>query len=297
MTKTREYTRVYNYILQSDKLTSSEMRVFLALRSFASDDTLQAFPTLQTLSRATGIAVRHIRTYLRRLEAIGAIKTEFRKSNKGDFTSSLYTLNESPDFWNAKTEEEETAAAAAFNEDLMIKALEARGYVVTKPETETAATTEGEEKELEETAIPTKAAIESSSKKFNNSTVNNNTTRPPKSQQPKYNKDELREKFLIDWCLHHYSDNAAVQSWLNIIFDIICEILNDKREYQSNKETILQLSYSELIYLCERYEEQTRRQEIRNPRGYITSCLRNVKTDCAAYYTSKASHDLHNRTQ
>ena len=245
MTKTRQYTRVYNDILQSDKLTSSEMRVFLALRSFASNDTLQAFPTLQTLSRVTGIAIRHIRTYLRRLEAIGAIKTEFRKTSEGDFTSSLYTLNESPDFWNAETEEEEAAAIAAFNDDIMIKALEARGYIITKPETETAetyitpdateqtaaeSTTEGKEKGLE-TIVPAKVTIEPSPKNKNKKikfSANNNTTSQPKSQQPKYNKGELREKFLIDWCLIHYTDNKAVQNWLNIIFDIICEILNDR---------------------------------------------------------------------
>lgn len=276
MSKNRQFTILYNDMLQSDKLTNSEFRVFVALRSFADSKTLKAYPTLKKLSEVTGIADRHIRTYLRRLEEIGAIKTEFRKSDKGDFTSSIYTLNENSDFWNAKTEEEETAAAAAFNEDLMIKALEARGYVITKPDA--AEQSEGKRKGLEAIVHPTKETIETSPISKNsysdNSTYHYSKPFPPKCQEETTREDSAQAETeteqtdpLAEFCRDAF-DNifsaVEVRTFLNEILPKIGEGAEEREIYLECKKYF------------DRYRvEQRKGEEIKHPYKYIMKMIKN----------------------
>ena len=52
-TDQRKFTLVYNDFLESDILNYYEKMVFIALKKFADNDTMRAFPSLKTIHSIT----------------------------------------------------------------------------------------------------------------------------------------------------------------------------------------------------------------------------------------------------
>ena len=110
-TDQRKFTIVYNDFLESDLLDKHEKLIYIAIKRFADNDTLKAFPSLKTLHKITGISIRWIKKSIEHMEQLGVISVEHREDDEKGHQSNLYTLYDYAEIWNVGSSEDVTAVA------------------------------------------------------------------------------------------------------------------------------------------------------------------------------------------
>lgn len=283
-TDQRKFIMIYHDFLESDLLTSHEKMVFIALKKFA-DSNSQCFPSLKKLADITKISKRKIQDTLKSLEQKHIIGIESRSRADGGDTSNLYTLYDFKELWNAGSSEEMAAVVNEYEEMKLVAELRSRGYAVTK------------EKELVSTE-PTKVTVETSTKQFNQFDIVNTTTNSAKSQDlERYTIDQIKQLFDYNIMIQ---DNPYRQQDIDSVMDILHTTMNTTKstiriagEDKPSMVVIgklMKLSYSEIIYAIEKYQEQTER--IKNPTSYMLTLLYNAKEQMNLDITNQVSHDM-----
>lgn len=282
-TDQRKFIMIYHDFLESDLLTSHEKMVFIALKKFA-DSNNQCFPSLKKLADVTRISKRKIQDTLKSLEQKHIIGIESRSRADGGDTSNLYTLYDFKELWNAGSSEEMAAVVNEYEEMKLVSELRSRGYTVTK------------EKELVSTE-PTKVTAETSTKQFNQFDIVNTTTNSGESQLERYTTDQIKQLFDYDIMIQ---DNPYRQQDIDSVMNILYTTMNTTkatiRIAGEDKPTmvvigkLMKLSYSEIIYAIEKYQEQTER--IKNPTSYMLTLLYNSKEQMNLDITNQVSHDM-----
>lgn len=280
-TDQRKFIMIYHDFLESDLLTSHEKMVFIALKKFA-DSNSQCFPSLKKLADITKISKRKIQDTLKSLEQKHIIGIESRSRADGGDTSNLYTLYDFKELWNAGSSEEMAAVVNEYEEMKLVAELRSRGYTVTK------------EKGLE--TEPTKAQNQALDlKPFD---IINATTNSAKSQDlERYTIDQIKQLFDYDVMVR---DNPYRQQDIDSVMDILHTTMNTTKstiriagEDKPSMVVIgklMKLSYSEIIYAIEKYQEQTER--IKNPTSYMLTLLYNAKEQMNLDITNQVSHDM-----
>lgn len=85
------FVMVYNYMIESEKLTDSEFMLYLTLLKYA-DSKKKCFPSIKKLADGLGKKQRQIINLLQNLQTKGFLSIEHRVSNKGKIQSNLYTI-------------------------------------------------------------------------------------------------------------------------------------------------------------------------------------------------------------
>ena len=164
----------------------------------------------------------------------------------------------------------------------LVAELRSRGYTVTK------------EKGLE--TEPTKAQNQALDlKPFN---IVNTTTNSGESQDlERYTLDQIKQLFDYDIMIH---DNPYRQQDIDSVVNILYTTMNTTkatiRIAGEDKPSmvvvgkLMKLSYSEIIYAIEKYQEQTER--IKNPTSYMLTLLYNSKEQMNLDITNQVSHDM-----
>ena len=281
-TDQRKFTIVYNDFLESDLLDKHEKLVYIAIKRFADNETLTAFPSLKTLHKMTGISVRWIKKSIEHMEELGIISVEHRTSEDKGNQSNLYTLHDYAEIWSVGSSEDIAAVADEISEMKLVAELRSRGYTVTK------------EKGLE--TEPTKAQNQALDlKPFN---IVNTTTNSGESQDlERYTLDQIKQLFDYDIMIH---DNPYRQQDIDSVVNILYTTMNTTkatiRIAGEDKPSmvvvgkLMKLSYSEIIYAIEKYQEQTER--IKNPTSYMLTLLYNAKEQMNLDITNQVSHDM-----
>lgn len=281
-TDQRKFTIVYNDFLESDLLDKHEKLVYIAIKRFADNETLTAFPSLKTLHKMTGISVRWIKKSIEHMEELGIISVEHRTSEDKGNQSNLYTLHDYAEIWSVGSSEDIAAVADEISEMKLVAELRSRGYTVTK------------EKGLE--TEPTKAQNQALDlKPFN---IVNTTTNSGESQDlERYTLDQIKQLFDYDIMIH---DNPYRQQDIDSVVNILYTTMNTTkatiRIAGEDKPSmvvvgkLMKLSYSEIIYAIEKYQEQTER--IKNPTSYMLTLLYNSKEQMNLDITNQVSHDM-----
>lgn len=96
----RNFTMVYSDFFESKKLNFYEKTIYIALKKFADNETMTAYPSVRTISRITGISISKIKESIKNMVDLGAISVNHRYSADYGYMSNLYTLNDSRDFWS-----------------------------------------------------------------------------------------------------------------------------------------------------------------------------------------------------
>lgn len=279
-TDQRKFIMIYHDFLESDLLTSHEKMVFIALKKFA-DSNNQCFPSLKKLADVTRISKRKIQDTLKSLEQKHIIGIESRSRADGGDTSNLYTLYDFKELWNAGSSEEVAAVVNEYEEMKLVSELRSRGYTVTK------------EKGL--ASEPTKAHTQAPDlKPFN---IVNTTTNSGESQLERYTLDQIKQLFDYDVMIQ---DNPYRQQDIDSVMNILYTTMNTTKatiriagEDKPSMVVIgklMKLSYSEIIYAIEKYQEQTER--IKNPTSYMLTLLYNSKEQMNLDITNQVSHDM-----
>ena len=286
-TDQRKFTIVYNDFLESDLLDKHEKLIYIAIKRFADNDTLKAFPSLKTLHKITGISIRWIKKSIEHMEQLGVISVEHREDDEKGHQSNLYTLYDYAEIWNVGSSENDVAAVAdEISEAKLVAELKARGYTVIK------------EKEPDKTE-PTKVTVEPSTK-LNQFDIVNTTTNSEKSQElERYTIDQIRQIFDYDILVN---DKPLWQRDIDSVFSILHTALNTTKETirvgGEDKPTmivigkLMKLDYSEIMYCIEKYNEQTER--IKNPTAYMLTLLYNAKEQMNLDISNQVQHDMYN---
>lgn len=88
------FSIVPEWILDAD-ITHSALRVYAILARYADNETLEAFPSRETLAQRARCNVKTIDRAVQELQEIGALFKSHRKANNG-FQSNVYTLRRIP---------------------------------------------------------------------------------------------------------------------------------------------------------------------------------------------------------
>lgn len=281
-TDQRKFTIVYNDFLESDLLDKHEKLVYIAIKRFADNETLTAFPSLKTLHKMTGISIRWIKKSIEHMEELGIISVEHRTSEDKGNQSNLYTLHDYAEIWSVGSSEDIAAVADEISEMKLVAELRSRGYTVTK------------EKGL--ASEPTKAHTQAP--QLNQFDIVNTTTNSGESQDlERYTLDQIKQLFDYDIMIH---DNPYRQQDIDSVMNILYTTMNTtKATIRISGEDkpsmvvvgkLMKLSYSEIIYAIEKYQEQTER--IKNPTSYMLTLLYNAKEQMNLDITNQVSHDM-----
>ena len=284
-TDQRKFTIVYNDFLESELLDKHEKLIYIAIKRFADNDTLKAFPSLKTLHKITGISIRWIKKSIEHMEQLGVISVEHREDDEKGHQSNLYTLYDYAEIWSVGSSEDDVAAVAdEISEAKLVAELRARGYTVIK------------EKEPDKTE-PTKVTVEPSTK-LNQFDIVNNTINSEKSQElERYTIDQIRQIFDYDILVNN---KPLWQRDIDSVFSILHTALNTTKETirvgGEDKPTmivigkLMKLDYSEIMYCIEKYSEQTER--IKNPTAYMLTLLYNAKEQMNLDISNQVQHDM-----
>lgn len=134
-TDQRKFTIVYNDFLESGLLNHYEKSIFIALKKYADNDTMKAFPSLNKLHKITGISLSQVRRSIDHMKELGVISVEHRTDEDKGLQSNLYTLHDYAEIWNAGTgnnEKQTIAITEEISEMKLVEELRSRGYTVTR---------------------------------------------------------------------------------------------------------------------------------------------------------------------
>lgn len=265
-TDQRKFTIVYNDFLESELLDKHEKLIYIAIKRYADNDTLRAFPSLQTLHRITGISVRWIRKSIEHMEQLGVISVEHREDEEKGHQSNLYTLYDYAEIWNVGSSGEDVAVVAdEISEAKLVAELRARGYRVVK------------EKELE--SEPTKA--QKQALELNQYTTINNTLKYDKSQE-RYTEDQIKKLFDYDILINDYPYNKdEIESVISILYNVLNTQKSTIRINGEDRPAIvvigklMRLDKDGIIYAINKYKAQSDR--IKNPSAYLLTVLYNAQ--------------------
>lgn len=281
-TDQRKFTLVYNDFLESDLLNHYEKSVFIALKKYADNDTMRAFPSLNKLHKITGISLSQVRRSIDHMKELGVISVEHRTDEDKGHQSNLYTLYDYAEIWSVGSSEDIAAVANEISEMKLVAKLRSRGYTVTK------------EKGLDNE--PTKAHYQAP--QLNQFDIVNTTTNLGESQDlERYTLDQIKQLFDYDIMIQ---DNPYRQQDIDSVMNILYTTMNTTkatiRIAGEDKPSmvvvgkLMKLSYSEIMYAIEKYQEQTER--IKNPTSYMLTLLYNSKEQMNLDITNQVSHDM-----
>lgn len=282
-TDQRKFTLVYNDFLESELLDKHEKLIYIAIKRFADNDTLKAFPSLKTLHKITGISIRWIKKSIEHMEQLGVISVEHREDDEKGHQSNLYTLYDYAEIWSVGSSEDVAAVADEVSEMKLVAELRAKGYTVIK--------------EKEPDVEPTKA--QQQALEFNQFDIVNTTTNSQKSQEvERYSLEQIRILYDYDVMI---SDNPYQKHDIDSVISILHTSLNTTKatiriggEDKPSMVVIgklMKLTYSGIMYAIEKFKEQTER--IKNPTSYMLTLLYNAEEQMNLDIANQVQHDMY----
>ena len=285
-TDQRRFTLVYNDFLESDILDYYEKMVFIALKKFADNETMRAFPSLKTIYDITGISLSQVRRSIEHMEELGVISVEHRTDKEKGHQSNIYTLFDYAEIWKVDSSNDDvTAVVDEISEAKLVAELKARGYTVTK--------------EKEPDTSQADQSNNESSAQFNQFDIVNNTTKSQESQEvERYSLVEIRDFYEYEIMV---SDNPFAKNDIDSVIDILHTNLNTtKKTIRIGGEDkpamvviskLMKLTHSEIMYAIDKFKEQT--HKINNPTAYMLTLLYNSKEQMNLDKTNQVQHDMY----
>lgn len=257
--------------------------VFIALKKFADNDTMRAFPSLNTICKVTGISVSQVRRSLDHMKELGVISIEHRTDKDKGHQSNIYTLYDYAGIWNVGSSEKVTEIADEVSEMKLVAELRAKGYIVTK------------QKGLD--VEPTKA--QQQALEFNQLDMVNTTTNLQKSQDiERYTLEQILILYDYDVMI---SDNPYQKHDIDSVMSILHTNLNttkptiriggEDKPSMAVISKLMKLTYSGIMYAIEKFKEQTER--IKNPTSYMLTLLYNAEEQRNLDIANQVQHDMY----
>ena len=285
----RLYVKTYHDFLDSTIIGGKEKLIFILLKRYLifSDDKSgvagTVYPTLDTLSKQSGMTKKTVIGILKKLESKGLIVVKQQGLNR----PNIYTIRDFSGIWKAGTDKEVKEAIELYEEEYedskIIERLKKKGYKIIK------------EKELEST--PTK---EQNQALMNNQSLNlyNYITDNAKSQElERYSMQEIKDHFYYDIMVH---DNPYKQKSIDMVMNILYDTLNtSKKSIRVSGEDkpamvvqskLMKLDMECIMYAIDKYSENTER--VKNPVAYMLTILYKAQEQYDLDIQNQVSHDM-----
>ena len=286
-TDQRPFIMLYHDFLESNILDTYEKMVFIALKKFADNDSIRAFPSLKTIHGITGISLSQVRRSIEHMEQLGVISVEHRTDKEKGHQSNIYTLCDYAEIWKVDSSNDDVAAVVdEISEAKLVAELKARGYTVTK--------------EKEPDTLQADQSDNESSTQLNQFDIVNTTINSKESQEvERYSLVEIRAYYEYDIMVN---DNPFAKNDIDSVMDILHTYLNttkktiriggDDKPAMVVISKLMKLTYSEIMYAIDKFKEQTDR--IKNPTAYMLTLLYNSKEQMNLDITNQVQHDMYN---
>ena len=284
-TDQRKFTIVYNDFLESELLDKHEKLIYIAIKRFADNDTLKAFPSLKTLHKITGISIRWIKKSIEHMEQLGVISVEHREDDEKGHQSNLYTLYDYAEIWNVGSSEDVAAVADEISEAKLVAELRARGYTVIK--------------EKEPDTLQADQSDNESSTQLNQFDIVNTTINSEKSQvEERWSMERIKQHYDYDILLNQKPyEKDTIDGYMDLLYDL----LNEKREYitiSGNKIPVNivwgrleKLYYEHILYCMKQMGKQTTR--IHSTKEYKKKLLYEAYTQMNDDISNQVQHDMY----
>lgn len=276
----RLFTMVYHDFLTSKLLNYYEKIIFIMLKKHADSKTHEAYPSLATISKETGISKRKVQNCLNHMEELKVIKRKRRKTDNGDYTSNLYTLHDYAKLWKDGVLPKESEPD---DKQRLLEQIEQEYVMINKKDLAKTSTKKYLQSLLESNNIPT----------------DNNTENQEKSQ-------ETQERYPEEWIIDFYSldelktENPTKAAVIDTVANILYTILNSTKETirvnGEDKPTMavvgrmLKLNQETIMYAIDQFIGQT--DKIKNPRAYMITCLYNAQEQYQLALNNQVAHDM-----
>lgn len=270
-----DFTMLHNEFIDNTTLNAHEKLVFIAIKRHLNKNTLQAFPSLATISKHARISKRAVQRAIETLTDKGIIQVEHRqdKENNGN-RSNEYTLYDYKSMWTAANKEEMKQAIEQGQEAETLESLPTENLQRKLKEIQRILERRSKEKGLASTADQ---SIDTSTMNYNSSKENDSTDKA-KSQAERYTMQDIKILYEYDSLIIQYPDKITD---IDIVFDILRDTLNTtKQTIRIGGEDkpqmvvigkLMKLQPDDLIYSVDKYHEQTKR--IRNVKSYLLTIL------------------------
>lgn len=280
------FTKIYNAFLDFPDLSQHDKMVYIAIKSFADNTTKQAYPSLATISRVSGVSIAQVRRSIHKMQDMNILKVERRRNedNNGNM-SNLYTLYDSPEMWKAKDLISETEDFIAVAQELPDDILEAE-YQRRKAEKEKASISAADQS----TEMNTK----------DSPYLHDNLNTAAAARQEGYSEEFLKEHYDYAILAHDYPDRIEEIDYLfKILYDTLnssSETIRVQRQDRPREVVVaqlLKLDHMKLMYVLDKYAEQTNR--INNPKGYLLTQLYDCSGQMNLDIDNQVRYDFHQK--
>lgn len=250
------------------------------LKKHADSKTHEAYPSLATISKETGISKRKVQNCLNHMEELKVIKRKRRKTDNGDYTSNLYTLHDYAKLWTDGIMPKD--GSEPDDKQRLLEEFEREYVMINKKDLAKTSTKKYLQSLLESNNIPT----------------DNNTEKAKESQ--------VSERYPEQWIIDFYSLNelkaenptkvAVVDTVANILYTILNSVKKTIRVNGEDKPTMavvgrmLKLNQETIMYSIDQFIGQT--DKIKNPRAYMITCLYNAQEQYQLALNNQVAHDL-----
>lgn len=279
------FTQIYNAFLDNEKLTQHDKMVFIAIKSFTNNKTKQAYPSLATISRVSGVSLSQVRRSIAKMEEMQILKVESRSDdyNHGRI-SNLYTLYDSPEMWedDFSTENEDfKAVAREIPDDILIAE-----YYRRHPEYPDI---------KKEPIIDTYQSTNIDAFTYPNSSDNNIMEK--NKRQESYPLDFLKKQYDYDFLKKEHPELLRIIDYIiQIIYDSLNSSCDTIRVQKTDrpKEIVasqfLKLTHEEILYVIDKYNQQSER--IQNQKAYLLTQLYEAAGQYAADINNQVRYDM-----
>ena len=281
----RGFTQIYNALKKKKKLTQHDKMVFIAIKSFMNNKTKQAYPSLATISRVSGVSLSQVRRSIAKMEEMQILKVESRSDDYSHGRiSNLYTLYDSPEMWEDgfSTETEDfKAVAREIPDDILIAEYHRRHpeYPDIK----------------KEPIIDTDQSTNIDAFTYQIST--DNSTMEQNKRQESYPLDFLKKQYDYDLMEKEHPEQIRLIDYIiQIIYDALnssCDTIRVQktdRPKQIVANQFLKLTHEEILYVIEKYNQQSER--IQNQKAYLLTQLYEATGQYAADINNQVQYDM-----
>lgn len=276
----RTFVLVYTDFLTSDLLTAEEKILYIVLLSFASNKTMQAYPSQDTLARITGFSRRSVIRYIESMKQKNVLKVERRTDPKKGNTSNLYTLNNSPALWCGNSgdgdhhADEDMSSAGVREEEQQIRQVEMKdSHDVLN--TQAAANGECDVPDRRNHELN---AIETKQCSYGIAGKRPECRKKTFVMNERYTMAAIRERYGYQWlCLQKPNHTHEIDSIMQLLYDTLnsnrasIRVQQQYRPAPVVKQKLIDLTESGILYALENVLSQT--TLIKSPNAYMLTAL------------------------
>ena len=265
-TEFSNFTILHNEFIDSELLSGNEKLVFIAIKRHLNSESLQAFPSIKTICKHTGMSKPTVVKAIKSLEEKEILSVERRESDERGYISNLYTLMDFKEIWKAPSMKDMKAVAKTKQYEWAKQIIEAAGGRVIETEKEPKSETDQS------------TDLSPINKRFSET---NNTQKRETSQdqdQEKYSVEVLKKLYNYDAMVN---DSPEYRKDVDHIIDILYNTLNTSRQKirVAGEERpaavvigkLLKLDKEAIMYVIWKYESTN--SKIEQPEAYILTML------------------------